>query len=224
MTSKNNGGIGLLITLEGGEGAGKSTLLNQLAGALEREGYHVVKTREPGGSKLSEFIRQWLLNRDFSISVGQKAELLLFLAARAQHIEELILPALKKGSIVLCDRFNDSTVAYQGFARGLGADFVKGLCQSVCGEVKPALTLFLDLDPTIGLHRTKRIVKENAGKDEADRIEAESLEFHQKVREAFQTLAKQEHSRFVTIDASKPQEDVYKASWHAIQHILQRML
>lgn len=163
------------ITFEGGEGAGKSTLLQRMARELEARGHQVVVTREPGGSALGEHIRRWLLNRDASFTVGMKAELLLFLAARAQHIEELILPALKAGKIVLCDRFNDSTVVYQGYARGLGAQDVQELCRVACGAVVPDLTFFLDVDVRLGLRRTQGAHKENAGAGEVDRIEAEGM-------------------------------------------------
>lgn len=215
---------GLLITLEGGEGAGKSTLLNQLSLSLQEQGHQVIKTREPGGSKLSEFIRQWLLNRDFATPVGMKAELLLFLAARAQHIEELIQPAIERGCVVLCDRFNDSTVAYQGVARGLGLDFVRKLCDLVCGEYTPDLTLFLDVDPLVGLGRTKGSIKENAGMGEVDRIESEALNFHVLVRQAFHAIAAQEPERFIIIDANRCQADVYQAGWKALQQKLNNVL
>lgn len=211
---------GLFITLEGGEGAGKSTLLNGLVLALHKLGRHVVKTREPGGSKLGEFVRQWLLNRDSTVHVGKKAELLLFLAARAQHIEELIQPALHRGKIVICDRFNDSTIAYQGVARGLGATVVEQLCSLVCDEVKPDLTLFLDVDPVVGLARTRAATKENAREGEIDRIEAEAISFHALVREAFHLLAQQEPHRIVMIDANRSQEEVFDAAWKAIKRIL----
>ena len=118
----------LFITFEGGEGAGKSTLLKKLAHDLNQKGYEVVITREPGGSLLGKQIRQWLLNRNESILIHSVPELLLFLADRAQHLEEVIKPALANGKVVICDRFNDSTVAYQGAARGLGVEFVQNLC------------------------------------------------------------------------------------------------
>lgn len=215
---------GCLITLEGGEGAGKTTLIHRLAESLQEEGYQVVKTREPGGSRLSEVIRQQLLNLDFTVKVGDKAELLLFLAARAQHIEELILPAIERGSIVLCDRFNDSTIAYQGCARGLGFDFVKQLCSLVCEGISPKLTLLLDVDPVVGLARTKGALKENAIAGDVDRIEAEALAFHIKVRQAFQAIAQQEPKRVVVVDANGSLEDVYQASWEAVQSHLAKEL
>lgn len=211
---------GFFITLEGGEGAGKSTLMDRLVHALQEGGRHVVKTREPGGSKLGEFIRQWLLDRDIHVNVGKKAELLLFLAARAQHIEELIEPALSNGQVVICDRFNDSTIAYQGVARGLGATLVEQLCGLVCDKVKPDLTLFLDLDPVVGLARTRNAIKENAGKGEMDRIEAESISFHAMVRQAFHMLAQEQPDRIVMIDANHSQEEVFQMAWKAIRKVM----
>lgn len=203
---------GVFITLEGGEGAGKTTLIHSLESELHKRGYDVVKTREPGGSKLSEYIRQWLLNHDASIKIGAKAELLLFLAARAQHIEELIQPALAAGKIVLCDRFNDSTVAYQGMARQLGVEAVQSLCDQVCAGLIPDLTFFLDIDPQEGLRRTTHAHKENAGAGHVDRIESEKIDFHQKVRECLQKLAKQFPKRFCTLDATQAPTQVFHAA------------
>jgi dTMP kinase len=207
----------LFITCEGGEGVGKTTLISRLKRELLSRGYEVVVTREPGGSKLGEYIRQWLLNRDFNISIGNKAELLLFLAARAQHIEELIKPALAEGKIVLCDRFNDSTVAYQGVARGLGREPVQDLCELVCDHVTPDLTFFIDVDPKVGIARTKRSHKENAKAGEVDRIEAEKLEFHQKVRGGLQELAKLYPDRIYTIDGAGSINSVFHAALKQIE-------
>ena len=212
---------GLFITFEGGEGAGKTTLINKIADALAAKGFSVVKTREPGGSKLGDQIRQWLLNTDFQATVGQRAELMLFLAARAQHLEEKILPALKEGKIVLCDRFNDSTIAYQGVARGLGEEEVHQLCDLVCQGLTPDLTLFLDVNPKIGLERTRRATKENAQTGNLDRIEAEELEFHEHVHRAFKSIASQNPERVYPIDANGTEEEVYEAAWEAVEARLQ---
>lgn len=199
----------MLITFEGGEGAGKTTLINRLEKELSLQGLHLVKTREPGGSLLSEHIRSWLLNLDFNIKVGKKAELLLFLAARAQHLEELIIPALQAKKIVFCDRFNDSTVVYQGLARGLGFEKTEALCNLVCDQIVPDLTFFLDVDPEIGLERTKRTRKENAHDGEMDRIESEGLEFHKLVQAGFRRLAKENPKRIHTLDANQPEDAVF---------------
>lgn len=212
---------GHFITLEGGEGSGKTTLLHQLAAFLNEEGYEVVTTREPGGSQLGEAIRDLVLHHHSSMSIGTEAELLLFLAARSQHIKEKILPALQKGQIVLCDRFNDSTIAYQGAARGLGMDYVEKLCLLICGPVTPQLTLFLDVPPAMGLTRSRGVQKEHADIGELDRIESEALSFHQKIQEGFEHLARKEPIRMCTINATQSQEDVRK---EAIAVLKERIL
>lgn len=202
----------MFITFEGGEGAGKTSLIDKLESFLRANGHTVVRTREPGGSALSEHIRSWLLNKDFGVRVGKNAELLLFLAARAEHLEELIAPALEKGALVLCDRFNDSTVVYQGLARGIGYEKTRRLCELVCGDVFPDLTLYLDVDPLIGLARTRASHKENATQGEMDRIESEALEFHVKVREGFKRLALDNPERIKTIDAGASPEEVFESA------------
>lgn len=207
----------LFISFEGGEGAGKTTLIDGIEQELRNQGFDVVKTREPGGTLLGEHVRQLLLDAKSTIPVGSNAELLLFLAARAQHIEEVIHPALEKGKIVLCDRFNDSTVAYQGAARGLGVERVHTLCSLVCGDVVPSLTLYLDVDPKIGLSRAKQVVKEFADAGEADRIESQKISFHQKVRKAFLDMAKNEPERFHCIDANQPIAKVLQEALKIIQ-------
>ena len=204
------------ITVEGGEGAGKTTLIEILVEELTSRGMNVVRTREPGGTALGNEIRGLLLNKEKHLPIIDKAELLLFLAARAQHIEEVIAPAIATGKTVVCDRFNDSTVAYQGAARGLGTDYVRSLCNQVCGDVLPSLTFYLDVDPSIGLQRTRRAAKENASVGEVDRIESEAMEFHTKVREAFLSMARSEPERFVVIDASGTLATVSEALIKAI--------
>lgn len=211
---------GYFITLEGGEGSGKSTLLIKLADYLTQRGYEVVKTREPGGTGLGENIRNWLLNHDEQLSISSQAELLLFLAARAQHIEEVILPALKAGKVVLCDRFNDSTVAYQGAARGLDIKYVQKLCQMICGPVIPQLTLFLDVNPEVGLVRTRHLDKKHATKGKLDRIEQEKIDFHKKVQATFRKLAKREPLRIYRIDANKSQDYVTQESIKALEELV----
>lgn len=212
--------LGTFITLEGGEGAGKSSLLNHLTTFLTERGYPVVVTREPGGTSLGEAIRDLVLRHDPLMSIGTEAELLLFLAARAQHIKEKILPALEKGKIVLCDRFNDSTIAYQGGARGLGIDYVQRLCLLVCGAVVPRLTLFLDVSPEIGLTRSRGVDKEQSATGEFDRIESEALIFHQKIQQAFEKLAALEPLRIHTLNADQPQENVKREAVDAVMEIL----
>lgn len=200
----------LFITIEGGEGAGKTTLIEKLGAVLKSHGHDIIKTREPGGSRLSDHIRQWLLNRDTDLPIGYKAELLLFLSARAQHLEELIKPALSHGKTVICDRFNDSTIVYQGLGRGLGMDYVKQLCDLVCENIIPNITLFLDVEPQVGLMRTRNASKENAKHGEVDRIEAERLDFHERVRQGFLTLAKHNPERIHVIDANQSEDAVFR--------------
>lgn len=211
---------GYFITLEGGEGSGKTTLLPQLADFLIQQGYDVLMVREPGGTHLGESIRNWVLHQHASMAIGAKAELLLFLAARAQHIEEKILPALEAGQVVLCDRFNDSTIAYQGGARGLGIEYVQKLCQLVCGSVSPQLTLFLSVTPTIGLTRSCNVHKVHAASGQLDRIESESLAFHQRIQEVFNLLASQEPWRIFAIDANQSQELVRQEAFLAIKNLI----
>lgn len=211
---------GHFITLEGGEGSGKTTLLHQLGAFLTQKGYDVVTTREPGGTQLGETIRDWLLQQNSSPSIGSEAELLLFLAARAQHIKEKILPALNSGKIVLCDRFNDSTVAYQGGARGLGLKYVQNLCNLVCGPVVPQLTLFLNVSPEVGLARSRHAHKEHAASGELDRIESEALSFHLRIQQSLIELAKKEPLRIYTINANQSQAQVLKEAIRAIEELV----
>ena len=199
---------GIFITIEGGEGAGKSTLVRNLTKELESRGYAVLATREPGGSPTGESIRQLLLDNNSKIT--PISELLLFLASRAQHISEKIEPALAKGMVVICDRFNDSSVVYQGLARGLGFELVRNLCRETCGKPSPDLTIYLDVPPEQGLARAER----SAGKK--DRIETESLGFHTLVREGFQKLASLEPDRIKTIDGTLPQRRVLDQALHLI--------
>jgi dTMP kinase len=197
----------MFLTLEGGEGAGKSTLSKILKERFQAGGDEVVLTREPGGSLLGELIRDFALNPKYSPS--PKAELLLFLAARAQHLDELILPALAEGKMVLCDRFHDSTIAYQGYGREADIQEVTDLCMAVSGKYQPDLTLYLDIDPAIGLKR---------GSEAPDRLEQETLCFHQRLRRGFQELAKAHPDRIVTLDATLPIEEVAEFAWKSILH------
>lgn len=211
---------GFFITLEGGEGAGKSSLLELLATHLRNNGYEVVTTREPGGTQLGEAIRSLLLDKNGQYPICTQAELLLFLAARAQHIEELIRPALESNKVVLCDRFNDSTIAYQGAARQIDVKYVHRLCKMICGAVEPQVTLFLDVDPAVGLQRTQKLDKEQAQTGQFDRIESEKMEFHQRVQACFHKLARNEPFRIYRIDANKPQSYVFKEGVRAIDELL----
>lgn len=197
----------LFVTFEGGEGAGKTTLIRRLEQELDRRGYPSLSTREPGGTVLGDKIRNLLLQTDEKMPISPIAELLLFLTGRVQHLEETIRPALKRGFVVLCDRFNDSSVAYQGIARGLGQVYVQSLCDQVCQNTHPDLTFFLDLDPAIGMqraHKEQRVM---------DRLENEKGVFHQRVREGFLKLARENPHRITVVDASSSPDEVFTQVW-----------
>jgi dTMP kinase len=201
---------GLLITLEGGEGSGKSTIMARLKADLESNGHDCLVTREPGGSTLGSEIRSLLLTTRSAHPIHPMAELMLFLADRAQHIQEVIRPALEEGKVVICDRYNDSTIAYQGFGRGLDIPTVQEICERVSGRVKPFVTLYLDVDPKTGLERAKQAAKEDSAAGEMDRIESEELAFHRQLRKGFHWLIEQNPDRMILIDANRPLEDVYE--------------
>ncbi len=202
---------GIFITIEGGEGAGKTTLIESLYKHLLGMGRQVLKTREPGGTPLGEEIRKILLHHKGPVS--PYTELSLFLASRAQHISELIAPALEAGKVVLCDRFNDSTIAYQGMARGLGMDKVASFCEFICAGLEPNLTLYLDIDPKQGISRAKKT-------HSLDRIEAENLAFHAKIREGYLALRKKYPHRFHLINADQSPEAVFRESLRALSPFL----
>lgn len=181
---------GFFIVFEGGEGAGKSTQEALLAEALGARGHAVVRTREPGGTPAAEAIRAVVLSPEYA-GLDPRAEALLFAAARGEHAARVIRPALERGDVVICDRYLDSSVAYQGFARGLGPRRVRDLSLWATGDLLPDLTVVLDIDPAEGLARF----------DERDRLEAEPLEYHQQVRAAYLALAEQEPERYLVIPA-----------------------
>jgi dTMP kinase len=192
---------GVFVTFEGGEGAGKTTLIEKMAASLTQEGHRVSCVREPGGTKLGETLRNWLLHSEGG-AVSPYTELCLFLASRAQHIAEVIEPLLQKGEIVLCDRFNDSSVAYQGVGRGLGVDQVRAMCDFICHGVQPAITFYLDVDPMIGLWRVRKARHQ-------DRIESEPFSFHNTIRKAYYEIHQKEPDRFLVLDASQSAEAVH---------------
>lgn len=184
------------MTIEGIEGCGKSTQARRL---VERLGAKALLTAEPGGTAVGRGIRELLLNHGGEVS--PRAELLLFLADRAQHVEEVIRPALAAGKTVICDRYTDSTLAYQGYGRGLSLALVRSLCAQAAGGLTPGVTLLLDVPVELGLARARR-------RGKPDRIETEHLEFHERVREGFLTLAREEPGRWVVIDARGDEEEV----------------
>jgi dTMP kinase len=193
---------GLFISLEGIEGTGKSTQSRLLGEALKAHDHKIVLTVEPGGTEISRHIREVLLDVRHT-AMDSMTELLLYAAARRQHIQEVIIPALNEGKIVITDRFSDSTMAYQGYARGLDKDLITSLDKTVTGSMRPDLTILLDMDPATGLERNR-----NANK--VDRLELEALEFHQKVRDGFLMIAKQEPDRIKIINADASPQDIHK--------------
>ena len=201
-----------LLSIEGGEGAGKSTELRALGEALVADGFEVVSTREPGGTPLAERIRELLL--DPAHEPAQPAtELLLMFAARAQHVREIVLPALQRGAWVISDRFTDSSYAYQGAARGLDAGFIAELERNVVG-IEPGLTLLLDLGVAHGRERTRG--RDLLGGSAPDRIERERDEFFERVRDGFLARAAQHPQRIRVLDASPSAERVAAAAVSAL--------
>jgi dTMP kinase len=191
------GDPGRLIAFEGVEGSGKSTQLELLRRLLEERGREVVVTREPGGTPAGERVRALVL--DPAVELHPRAEALLFAAARAELVEAVIRPALERGAVVLCDRYLDSSLAYQGGARGLGRGPVEQINRFATGGLLPDLVVLLDLDPAAGLARRPR---------DPDRMEAQDLGFHRRVRDAFRDLAAAEPGRFAVVDAAAPVEEV----------------
>ena len=210
-------GKGKFITFEGGEGAGKSTQVKRLQAELEALGREVVLTREPGGTRLAELVRG-LLKDETQDPPCRRAELLLFLAARAQLVENVIRPALDAGKIVISDRFSDSTFAYQGYGRGLPLDAIKAANDFACGGLEPDITLYLDVEPSVSLAR--RAAREAATNTSADRFEREGGDFHARLREGFNTLAKENPQRIVRIDANGTPGQVWENIWKSIKHML----
>jgi dTMP kinase len=205
---------GLFVTLEGPEGAGKSTNREYLAERLRDAGLRVLLTREPGGTPLAERIRELLLTPSDEPMVSD-TELLLMFAARAQHLAQVIRPALAQGQIVLCDRFTDATYAYQGGGRGVSAARIATLETFVQGELRPALTLLFDLPVDIGLARA-------AARGRLDRFEQEGREFFEAVRQAYLQRAAQAPERYRIIDAAQPLAQVQQALDALLPHLLER--
>lgn len=193
----------MFVTLEGPEGAGKSTLQQALGERLRKEEIPVLLTREPGGSSLGAILRQALLD---GADLDSRAELFMFLADRAEHVAKVIRPALQDAKTVICDRFTDSTLAYQGYGRGLDLDLLRDLNDLATGALAPDLTLLLDIDPTLGLSRLQN----------KDRLDCEPLAFHRRVREGFLQEARRQPSRWQVIDASADSDSVTAAAVAAV--------
>lgn len=200
----------MFITIEGPEGSGKSTAVNTAVAKLEQLGYKIVRTREPGGTPISEQIREVILNKE-NTKMDPRTEALLYAASRRQHLVEKVWPALERGEIVICDRYLDSSLAYQGGARHLGIDEVLNVNLFATEHTYPDLTLLFDIDPEVGLAR----IAANSSR-EVNRLDLEKLEFHKNVRDSFLLLAKRYPERYVVIDASKSMEEVAKDTIDAI--------
>lgn len=195
---------GIFITIEGPEGAGKTTVLQMLAEDLQKKGLDIVATREPGGIPIAEKIREIILNPEHQ-EMDPKTEALLYAAARRQHLVQKILPALNKGAIVLCDRFIDASLVYQGIARKIGIEEVFMINQFAVEQIMPDLTLYFDILPEIGLERIRKNKRE-----EVNRLDLENMEFHHLVREGYLLLEKKFPERIKKIDANKPLDLVFK--------------
>jgi len=206
---------GLLITFEGGEGAGKSLHIRAVKQKLEDLGRDVVVVREPGGTAIGEAIRAILLSRENS-EMSPRAELLLYEAARAQIVDEVIRPALEKGAVVLCDRFYDSSVAYQGYGRGLDRDMISVLNMIATDDLTPDATLWLDVPVDVGLHRARH-------EGEPDRLESEDRVFHEAVRAGFASIADLEPRRIFKIDSTQAPDEVYGDIEQVIDEVLSRV-
>ena len=204
-----------LITLEGGEGAGKTTVLKQLAAALELQGHSVVCTREPGGINIAEQIRTVILDQK-NIEMDPRTEALLYAAARRQHLVEKIIPALNDGKVVLCDRYIDSSLAYQGYARGLGIEEIYSVNKFAIDEYMPDLTLYFDVAPEVGLAR----IEKDSGR-EVNRLDVESLKFHEAVRTGYHLLVAQYPQRIRVIEADKDLETVFKEACKTVMDFME---
>lgn len=192
---------GFFVTFEGCDGCGKTTCINKVSRLLNENGIEHILTREPGGSKIAEQIRNIILDKS-NTEEDPRTEALLYAASRRQHLVEIVLPALKSGKIVLCDRYLDSSLAYQGYARNIGIDNIMSINSFAIENVMPDLTFFLDLSPEDGLKRIQ------SRKRDSDRLDQEKLSFHKKVYEGYQIVNNKFKDRIVRIDASKSPEEV----------------
>ncbi len=202
--------MALFITFEGTDGSGKTTQLRRLIARLRAEGRTVLETVEPGGTRIGQRIREILLD-PANQELHRTTELLLYFASRAQNVHEWILPALARDEVVVCDRFTDSTLVYQGAGRGFGPDLVGALHQVACGNLQPDVTIYLDIDLETGLERAR------AGRERLDRMDDQSLEFHRRVRSAYLELAAANPGRFRVVDASPDADTVEKSIWNVIR-------
>jgi len=204
---------GVFISFEGIEGTGKSTQARLLADHLKEKGYRVIQTMEPGGTRISLKIRELLLSME-SKEMDHVAELLLYNAARVQHIKEIIGPGLERGDIVITDRFSDSTVAYQGYARGIDLQLIDSLDMIATKKLRPDITILFDIDVRTGLERNKELGKN-------DRLELEDISFHEKVRKGFLQIAAREPGRITVVDCSESLDRVHQKVVKIISEFLE---
>lgn len=205
---------GTFITFEGPEGAGKTTIIHMVQQKLRQEGYTIVLTREPGGIRIAEKIREIILNPS-NTEMDARTEALLYAAARRQHLVEKVIPELNKGNIVLCDRFIDSSLAYQGNARGIGVEDIFAINQFAIEQTMPQATLYFDIEPEVGLERINK-----GRKNEINRLDLESLDFHYKVRDGYLSLLSEFPERIRRIDANQSVEKVCEEAYKQIKLIL----
>ena len=205
---------GIFITMEGPDGSGKSTQIALLKEYLEKEGYDVLITREPGGTAISEAIREVILNKDVQ-EMSPVTEMLLYASARAQLIHEVVGPALEKGQAVISDRFVDSSLVYQGIARGLGVEKVYEVNLNAIGKYMPDVTFLLDLPAEVGIARKK-------GQKDLDRMELESLEFHKSVAQGYRDMAARFPERIKSVDATRPVEEISDLIIREVSDILKK--
>jgi dTMP kinase len=204
----------LFVTLEGIEGCGKSTQAKLLARRFRREGHDVVLTREPGGTQIGRHIRQVILDPDHR-RMAPEVELGLYFSDRAQHLREVVWPALERGSLVVCDRFTDSTLAYQGYGRGIPLRLIRSLDRIMTGGFKPDLTILLDLTPEEGLLRARERNRSQSLHREG-RFEEEELRFHERVRSGYLRMAKREPRRYLVLPAEGPRSRVHELVWSRV--------
>jgi dTMP kinase len=213
---------GRFITVEGVDGSGKSTQITMLKDYLQKEGYDIVVTHEPGGTEIGEQIRKIILDSAYT-QMTALTEVFLYAAARAQHIEEIILPALKSGRLVLCSRFFDSTVAYQGYGGGLDLAVLADINRIVSGSLVPDLTIIFDLDPEKGLERVSmRNISADEQNENKDRMEQKQLDFHKRVRDGFLALASQNPQRIRIVDAIGNKDEVFERTRKVIDDFILR--
>jgi len=209
---------GFFITVEGGEGAGKTTVLDQIELQLKKDGFDTIRTREPGGIRIAEQIRTVILDVTHT-EMDSRTEALLYAAARRQHLVEKVIPALEQGKVVLCDRFIDSSLAYQGYAREIGFDEVKAINEFAIEGYLPDLTLFFDVDPEVGINR----IHQDQNR-EINRLDQEKIQFHERVREGYSKVMNVYPKRIKRINANHPIHDVFMEAMKEINRFISSRL